>query len=161
MTLACVIALIYFNQLHCYSLGKISCNSIPVLVLTSCFNILIDHDNISICLAAQSLFLPVKFSYSIDSTLVGSALFYSSKLFLCSIIKRLLPQSCQPSYHALSFQLYEPLPPTILISYDYVHRTCIHYAQTPQQTSCLSNNIISKVLFSNVCKWPAFIYVCI
>ena len=31
------------------------------------------------------MFLPVKFSYSIDSTLLGSALFYSPKLFLFSI----------------------------------------------------------------------------
>ena len=33
----------------------------------------------------QSLSLPVKFSYSIDSTLLGSALFYSPNLFLFSI----------------------------------------------------------------------------
>ena len=47
----------------------------------------IDHDNIPICLAItwyQFLFLPVKFIYSIDSTLLDSA-FFSPKLFLFSI----------------------------------------------------------------------------
>ena len=86
ITLACVASYIAIAWGKLYPLGH---NSISVLVLTSCFKY-IEHDSIPICWATtwyQFLFLPVTCysivltCYSIDSTLLGSALFTAPSCF--------------------------------------------------------------------------------